>query len=346
MKKLLACLLIAAGLFSCSQDQIIDPAEGSSAVQTKATRDRQKFYTLAYKINNSLLEPGAIATEGTLLAIVNRRAGLYGVDLYSTENGNSLTTIRDWSHDNQTTRIQHAPTAICIYGGRIYLAVAEEGKVYVYDQEGFSFITTIGNGNTNITHPSDDKYAVGEAYSIVGNDGKLLIRSRDHMRLYDVADITAENFEAIPYYAASKESIPIQAGTSFNQGCIGIPGYEFAHLTDADGMQVWLIQKLAEIPAGDEVAMVIDNRPMKAAPIGVAVSEDCAYLCYGTGGIKQYSTTGYGFRQDVVVKDNPLPEVRSLAVNRVENQAVLFISTPEEVWMVWVAPFERIQAEP
>lgn len=346
MKKLFACLLIAAGLFSCSQDQIIDSAQDSSAAQTKATRDRQKFYTLAYKINNVLLEPGPIATDGTLLAIVNLSDGMYGIDLYSAENGKYLTRIRNWSHDNQTTLIQHAPTAICIYGGRIYLAVAEEGKVYVYDQDRFTFITTIGNGNTNIPHPSDDKYAVGEAYSIVANDGKLLIRSRDHMRLYDVADITAENFEAVPYYAASKESIPIQAGTSFNQGCIGIPGYEFPNLTDADGSQVLFVKKLGEIPAGDEVTMVVDNQPFQTAPSGVAISEDCAYLSFGTGGIKQYSTTGYGFRQDVIVKDNPLPEVRSLAVSRIENQAVLFISTPDEVWMVWVAPFERMQAEP
>lgn len=345
MKKLLLSLFIAVGFFSCSQDQSIDANFTSQEVQSKdaQARDRQKFYTLAYKIQPSNFEAGSMATDGNILAVANTEPGSYSIKMYSIENGNSLYSIQTWTHKDSTITLHHAPSSVCIYDGRIYLAVAEEGKVYVFDTSSFGFVTTIGNGNMDIDKPSDDKFAVGAPCTVVGYDGKLLIRDRKHIRFYNVADITPENYEAVPYYAAGKESNPIQPGTSLNQGYITTYGYAF--LTDADTKQVILSEFFEDIQAGDEVTTVSEKKSFSSAPSGVAISEDRAYLSFGAGGIKEYTPTGFRLIQNITVKDNPLPEVKSLATARVENQPVLFIATPKEIWMVWVAPFERMLVE-
>lgn len=345
MKKLLFCLLMAAGFFSCSEDQVINDASDGGKIETKSNlRERPKYYTLAYKISSSLLTPGPIASEGNLLAVANVDPYLYGIDLYTLENGYSLPPIREWSYKDSTIRLQHAPTAICIHDNRIYLGVADEGKVYVFDANSFNFITTIGNGNIQADKPSNDKFAVGAPCTIVGDGDKLLIRDRKRIRIYDTADITPENYEAVPYYAAGEEEYPIQPTTTINQGYVGYAHY--IYLTDADQKQVIAVKPLASIPAGDAVATVEDTQSFSMAPSGAAISEDRAYLSFGTEKkIKEYGTGGFGFKQDVVVKDNVLPEVKSISVNRVENQPVLLLATPTEIWMVWVTPFERMADE-
>lgn len=283
MKKLLFCLLIAAVFFSCSEDHIINDATDGGKTETKSVlRERQKYYTLAYKISNTYgkLAPGAIASDGNLLTIANINPNLYGIDIYSLENGIPLPAIREWSHKDSIIRPQHVPTALCIHNNRIYLGIADEGKVYVFDTQSFHFITTIGNGNIQVDKPSDDKFAVGAPCTIVGDGDKLLIRSRKHIRIYDTADITPENYEAVPYYAAEEEEYPIQPTTLINQGYVGYANY--IYLTDADQKQVLAVKPLASIPAGDAVAIVEDAKSFSSAPSGAAISEDRAYLSFGT----------------------------------------------------------------
>lgn len=346
MKKLLFCLLIAAGFFSCSEDQVINDASDGGNTETKSVlRERQKYYTLAYKSDNhGMLTPGPIATDGNLLAIANVDPYLYGIELYTLENGNSLPSIREWGYKDSTIRLHQPPTALCIHDNRIYLGVADAGKVYVFDAKSFNFITTIGNGTLQVATPSDDKFAVGAPCTIVGDGDKLLIRDRQRIRIYNTADITPENYEAVPYYAAGEEEYPIQPTTLINQGYVGYANY--VYLTDADQKQVLAVKPLASIPAGDAVAMVEDSKSFSSAPSGAAISEDRAYLSFGAEKtIKEYTTSGFGFKQDVVIKDNVLPEVKSIATSRVENQPVLILATPTEVWVVWVAPFERMVKE-
>lgn len=346
MKKLLFCLLITAGFFSCSEDQGIGDTLGNNHPETKSVaRERPKYYTLAYKIPADIfLTPGPIATQGDLLVIGNTSSGSEGINFYGLENGNSQYRIHSWSYKDSTLAIEHAPTAVCIHDNRIYVGVADEGKVYVFDASSYGFVTTIGNGNIQADQPSDDKFAVGAPCSIVGDGDKLLIRDRLHLRIYNTADITSENYEAIPYYAAGKEKYPVQPTTLLNQAYVGYANY--IYLTDADSKQVICVKPLASIPAGDAVDMVEDTYSFSLAPSGAAVSEDRAYLSFGTEGvIKEYTTGGFGFKQDVVVKNNTLSEVNSLATNRVENQPVLLISTPAAVWMVWVSPFERMATD-
>lgn len=343
MKKLLFCLVIAAGFFSCSEDQGIGDAGGNDSPETKSVlRERPKYYTLAYKIpSNALLTPGPIATQGDLLVIGNVSRGLEGIELYGLENGSFHQSIRSWGYKDTTVAIEHAPTAVCIHDNRIYVGVADEGKVYVFDASSYGFVTTIGNGNIQVDKPSDDKLAVGAPCSIVGDGDKLLIRDRLHMRVYNTADITPANYEAVPYYAVSKEKYPVQPATTLNQAYVGYAHY--VYLTDADSKQVLCVKPLASLPAGDEVSMIDETSLFSMAPSGATLSEDRAYLSFGAEGvIKEYSTSGFAFKQDVVVKNNALSEVNSLAANRIENQPVLLISTPKAVWVVWVTPFERM----
>ncbi len=344
MKKLLMYLFTVIGFFSCSQDEVVDKGFSSEEVPTISTeaRDRQKFYTLAYKIPTTweTLTPGPIATDGKILVVGDINPDNYSAALYGVENGASYPRIKSWSHNDSTITIRHAPSAVCIYDGRIYLAIAEEGKVHVFDASSFNFITTIGNGNMEVEKPSDDKFAIGAPCTLVARDGKLLIRSRKHTRLYNTADITPENYEAVPYYAADKASYPIQPGTTLNQGYAS--AYGGAYLTDADQNRILSTDIFTDIPAGDEVTIIIDEDTFASAPSGVTSSEDRTFASFGTGGVKEYTSTGFRFLQNVTVKDNPLPEVKSIATGLVEYQPVLFIATPSQVWVVWVTPFQKM----
>lgn len=343
MRKLLFCLLIAAGFCSCSDDQGANGTLGNDSPETKAIlRERPKYYSLEYKISSSALTPGPIATDGKVLAIAN--LDNYELALYGLENGSPQIRIRQWTYKDSTIRIQHVPTAVCVHDDRIYLGVADEGKVYVFNANSYKFITTIGNGNIQVDKASDDKFAVGAPCTIVGDGDKLLIRDRKRIRVYNIADITSDNYEAVPYYAASMEEHPIQPTTTLNQGYVGYNNY--IYMTDADEKQVLIAKPLASIPAGDEVKMLEQIETFSTAPSGAAHSEDRSYLSFGTENvIKEYGYSGFGFKQNVVIKDNPLPEIKSIACSRVESQPVLLISTPTEVWMVWVTPFERMADE-
>lgn len=262
MKKILFITALALGFFSCSQNEVIetpDQPQNSGQVVTKAGA---LTYKLERTIQNDGLEtefkPGPMCVDGDKVFITNVANGIYSIRINGLYDGTlyGIINSQDWYGSSEL--LQDKPIAMCVYGGKIFLAVQNKALVYVINASApYNLITTIGTG-VKASYPvvAGQECMMGNAISLAVANDKLLVRDENILRTYNLSDITKENSMAVPRYNSSAEylrtSSPFGLQTSTDE-------FGRVFLSDFTYRRVYQTLSVGSLAAGDGVKFFPKN---------------------------------------------------------------------------------------
>lgn len=258
---------------------------GCSSVET-----RDESYTV-------LTHTGTLSTAD-VGGLPPQDAVLYGDTLYVLSRGvdsgtaltlienSSMTVLDSWATWTDTAGVQGTLTegmSLTATADRFYIC-SEGSRVDVFDRQTMEYITTIGKGNWW----ADDSVVLVHAFALAENNGKVIIRDKHQLRVYNVDDLTYENRKNVLLQAKS-----INLGTNGGKKPYGMVVVdEKLFVTGYDRKEIHVFET-TQFGGNDTAIAPIDTIVLDSRPYDIAEIHGALYIVFSNGTVEKRSPSSY-----------------------------------------------------
>lgn len=289
-RRCFAGLLLISSLIACSDNEVKIPEPEypytSYYYYSYETDDKITAYDLS--LGEAAFTPGPMAFRGDTLLIANIQEGNFSLELFNKKTRHHLSSLRKWFYKGEEQTFNNRIEAVSISGDRLYLANIGS-CIDVFDINTLQFITRIGTRQWG-----EGKFQLLHSHAMVITDGKIIIRTKNGLQVYQEVDVTSGNYQKVPYFCKGiKTGMDVNNGFNSHQMVQDTTGLVLlADYGEAGNTKIQMIDT-AGIKSGDQVDLLDSERTivLDFHPTGIALYNDRIFLTASDGTIRVYDRT-------------------------------------------------------
>lgn len=285
-------LALSLALGSCTEEE---KPEGMPAPKEEEPYTSHYYYSYEaarqlsaadFETEEEKFIPGPAYIKGDTLFVANTHSGSLSLELYDRKKNRHLASLKSWKYKEADQKFNDKIEAIAVSGDRLYLA-NKGSRIDVFDVNTLAFITRIGTGNWG-----DGTNQMVHAHAMaITPDGRIVVRTKKNLLVYQEADVTPENYQKVPFYCRSKiDGMDTNNGFYSHQMVQDTTG--IIYLADYGQYGNKKIQAIdpALMEKGDAKILIDSDKTLLPDfnPCGIALFDDLMIASAGNGSLSVY----------------------------------------------------------